>query len=169
MRVCVCFLVFVCCVMSCVARRCSLFFVCRSSPVGRFRLSFVVLCSVVCVVACCCCCVCGLLLVSGVSVLAVIIAFVLSYLLVACGIKCFFSLSSSSSPSLSLTPPCVDSKHLRVCIQHAPVFAGNTRTCVSTCTRGAGTHGDGLIAYSVTFESTKGWFFQHHTPHTPQQ
>ena len=35
-------------------------------------------------------------------------------------------------------------KRLRVCIQNVPVYAGTTRTCVSTCARGAGTHGDVL-------------------------
>ena len=35
-------------------------------------------------------------------------------------------------------------KKNRVCIQNVPVYAGTTRTCVSTCARGAGTHGDVL-------------------------
>ena len=35
-------------------------------------------------------------------------------------------------------------KRLRVCIQNVPVYANTTRTCVSTCARGAGTHGDVL-------------------------
>ena len=35
-------------------------------------------------------------------------------------------------------------KRLRVCIPNVPVCAGTTRTCVSTCARGAGTHGDVL-------------------------
>ena len=33
-------------------------------------------------------------------------------------------------------------KRLRVCIHSVPVYAGTTRTCVSTRARGAGTHGD---------------------------
>ena len=33
---------------------------------------------------------------------------------------------------------------LRVYMQNVPVYAGTTRTCVSTCARGAGTHGDVL-------------------------
>ena len=33
---------------------------------------------------------------------------------------------------------------LRVCIQNVPLYAGTTSTCVSTCARGAGTHGDVL-------------------------
>ena len=32
----------------------------------------------------------------------------------------------------------------RVYVQNVPVCAGTTRTCVETCTRGAGTHGDVL-------------------------
>ena len=35
------------------------------------------------------------------------------------------------------TPPCAHSKRLRV-------YTGTTRTCVTTCRRGAGTHGDVL-------------------------
>ena len=35
-------------------------------------------------------------------------------------------------------------KRLRVYIQNVPVYAGTTRTCVETCARGAGTHGDVL-------------------------
>ena len=41
----------------------------------------------------------------------------------------------------TLKNPCVDSKRLRVYIQNVPVYAGNTRTCVSTCASGAGTRG----------------------------
>ena len=35
-------------------------------------------------------------------------------------------------------------KRHRVYIQNVPVYAGTTRTCVSTSARGAGTHGDVL-------------------------
>ena len=57
------FFVVWCRVMLCVARRCSLFFVCRSSLVVSCRLSFVVLCSIVlcCCVLFCRCCGCWLL------------------------------------------------------------------------------------------------------------
>ena len=41
------------------------------------------------------------------------------------------------------------------------VFAGTTRTCVSTCGRGAGTHGDVLNLHTVGFSNVS-----HHTPHT---
>ena len=46
--------------------------------------------------------------------------------------------------------PCVRSKRLRVYIQNVPVFAGTTRTCVSTCARGAGAHGDVLRRFERT-------------------
>ena len=39
----------------------------------------------------------------------------------------------------------------RVYTQNVPVHAGNTRTCVSTCTRRAGTHGDVLNVHTGTF------------------
>ena len=35
-------------------------------------------------------------------------------------------------------------ENLRVCIQNVTVYAGNTRTCFSTCARGARIHGDVL-------------------------
>ena len=44
----------------------------------------------------------------------------------------------------SKTPPCVHS-------QSVPVYAGTTRTCVSTCARGASTHGDVLNVHKGTF------------------
>ena len=40
---------------------------------------------------------------------------------------------------------------LRVSIQNVPVYAGTTRTCVETCARGAGTHGDVLNVHTGTF------------------
>ena len=41
-------------------------------------------------------------------------------------------------------------KRLRVYIQNVPVSTGTTRTCVSTCARGAGTHGDFLNVHTGT-------------------
>ena len=42
-------------------------------------------------------------------------------------------------------------------VQNVVVHAGTTRTCVSTCTRGAGIHGDVLNVHAeVFFESTHG-------------
>ena len=55
--------------------------------------------------------------------------------------------------------PCVRPKRPRVYVQNVPVYAGTTRTCVSTCGRGAGTHGDVLNVHTGTF-------FQCVTPHT---
>ena len=37
---------------------------------------------------------------------------------------------------------------LRVYIQNVPVYGGNTRTCVSTCARVAGIHGDVLNVHT---------------------
>ena len=42
-------------------------------------------------------------------------------------------------------------ERLRVYIQNVPVYGGTTRTCVETCTRGAGTHGDVLNVHTETF------------------
>ena len=39
-------------------------------------------------------------------------------------------------------------KNLRVHIQNVSVYAGNTRTCFSTCARGAGIHGDLLNGHT---------------------
>ena len=40
---------------------------------------------------------------------------------------------------------------LRVYIQNVSVHAGTTRTCVETCARGAGTHGNVLNEHRGTF------------------
>ena len=37
------------------------------------------------------------------------------------------------------------------CIQNVPVYAGTTRTCASTCARGAGKHGDVLNVHTEAF------------------
>ena len=42
-------------------------------------------------------------------------------------------------------------ERLRVYIQNVSVCAGTTRTCVETCTRGVGTHGDVLNVHTETF------------------
>ena len=47
-------------------------------------------------------------------------------------------------------PPCVDSKRLSCVHSKRHVNAGNTRTCFSTCARGAGTHGDVLNVHTGT-------------------
>ena len=57
------------------------------------------------------------------------------------------------------------SKRARVYVQNVPVCTGTTRTCVSTCARGAGTHGDVLNVHTGTFwMDTRG--FQRATQHT---
>ena len=57
----------------------------------------------------------------------------------------------------SKTSPCVPFKNV-------PVYAGTTRTCVSTCARGARTRGDVLNAHTEVF-SVKHITTQHNTPH----
>ena len=42
-------------------------------------------------------------------------------------------------------------ERLRVYIQNVSVYAGTTRTCVSTCARGADTHGDVFNVHTGTF------------------
>ena len=88
----------------------------------------------------------------------------LSRLLFSCLVLSFF-LCLSVSLSLSLSPCgvvccgvvwCVwIQKRLRVCIQNVPVYADTTRTCVSTCARGARTHRDVLNLH------TKGVLYIH--------
>ena len=71
-------------------------------------------------------------------------------LCVWCGVVCAVWCGTLKTPVCRLkTPPCVHSKR--------PVYAGNTRTCVETCTRGAGTHGDVLNVHTESvFKSTHG-------------
>ena len=38
-------------------------------------------------------------------------------------------------------------------VQNVPVCVGNTSTCVTTCGRGAGTHGDVLNLHTEVFET----------------
>ena len=60
-----------------------------------------------------------------------------------------------------------DEKRHRVYVQSVSVCSGTTGTCVSTCARGAGTHGDVLnlrteVFFCVPSRAT------HHTTHTTQ-
>ena len=57
--------------------------------------------------------------------------------------------------------PCVHSKRARVYVQNVPVCTGTTRTCVSTCARGAGTHGDVLSGHTGFHGATQ--HIPHHT------
>ena len=45
-------------------------------------------------------------------------------------------------------------KRLRVYVQNVPVCTGTTPACVTTCGRGAGTHGDVLILHTEGFFCT---------------
>ena len=54
----------------------------------------------------------------------------------------------------------------RMSVQNVPVYAGITRTCVSTCARGAGTHGDVLNVHTGTFWVDTREFTPCHTTHT---
>ena len=65
-------------------------------------------------------------------------------------------LPSSPCAHPSLSSPCVHSKRLRV---YVVVCAGTTRTRVSTCARGAGTHGD------VSNVHMGGFSVSHHRHH----
>ena len=67
-----------------------------------------------------------------------------------------------------------DEKRHRVYVQSVPVCSGTTRTCVSTCARGAGTHGDVLnlrtegffcVPSRATHHTTQN---THHTNHAHQ-
>ena len=49
-----------------------------------------------------------------------------------------------------LKNPCVHSTRPSVHVQNVPVCVGTKRTCVSTCARGAGIHGDVLNVHTVT-------------------
>ena len=59
---------------------------------------------------------------------------------------------------------------LRVYVQNVPVHAGTTRTCVSTCARGAGIHGDVLNVHTGTFSAcpTTPHRTHHNTRHNTQ-
>ena len=53
-------------------------------------------------------------------------------------------------------PVCGFKNAFRVYIQNVPVYAGTTRTCVSTCARDASTHGDVLNLHTGSREEG-GW------------
>ena len=61
----------------------------------------------------------------------------------------------------------------RVSVQNVPVYAGTTRTCVSTCARSACTHGDVLDGHTphTTYHTPPQDTTQHNMTHheTPQQ
>ena len=72
---------------------------------------------------------------------------------------------------LTTTPPpfpCVRPKRHRLYVQNVPMFAGTTRTCVSTCARGAGTHVDVLNVHTGFFQCVT-QDTRHETPHNNTQ
>ena len=66
---------------------------------------------------------------------------------------------------LTTSPPLTHAH--RVYIQNVTVYAGTTRTCVSTCARGAGIHGD-VFKFTHGDVSACHTTPHHTTPHTPQ-
>ena len=71
---------------------------------------------------------------------------------------CFFDEKCEADDDLAL------SHAPRVYVQNVSVFAGSTRTCVSTCGRRARTHGGVLNVHTVVFPLSH----TTHTAHTPQ-
>ena len=63
-------------------------------------------------------------------------------------------------------PPCVQRKRARVYVRNVTVCTGTTRTCVSTCARGAGAHGDVLSLYTGLVLSRHTGYSRFHTSHT---
>ena len=111
-----------------------------SSLCGR-RCVVVVVCSSLCVRC-----------VFVVCLLCVCCVFVVCLLCVCCVfVVCCVTLKNVEKTSIWLQ------KRFRVYIQNALVYAGTTRTCVSTCAR-AGTHGYVLnVHMKAFFESTHWW------------
>ena len=83
--------------------------------------------------------------------------FLLFFLLFPSCLVCVFGVCVLRHGEKTWKNPCVDSKNASVCtFKTSPVYAGTTRTCVETCARGAGTHGD-------VFERTHGDVLNPHT------
>ena len=84
----------------------------------------------------------------------------LEHVLTLCGQILVCRIGDDPPPSLSLTPPCVHPRRLRVYIQHVPVYAGTTRTCFNMCAwcrytrrRVECTHGDVLDGHTGFFST----------------
>ena len=135
--VCVLCVVSVCCV--CVV--CGVCVVCvvgvRGVVDGR-GVCLVCLC-VVCVV-CVVCVLCVL------CVLCVVVVVVCVWCVCVCVCVCCGTLKKCRKK----TRVWVQKRH-RVYVQNVPLYTSTTRTCVSTCARGAGTHGDVLNVHTVAF------------------
>ena len=85
-----------------------------------------------------------------VVVVVVVVCCVLCVVCVVCCVLCVVVCHAEN-------PPCVRS-------QNVPVCTGTTRTCIKTCARGAGTHGDILNGHTGGFFSVT-----HHTATAPPQ
>ena len=100
--------------------------------------------SVWCVVLCCVvlsCLVLSCLVLSCLVLSCLVLScLVLSCLVLSCLVLCG-----------TVKTPCVHSKRARVYVHNVPVCTGTTLTCVETCARGAGTHGDVLNVHTGTF------------------
>ena len=93
-----------------------------------------------CVVVVVCCGVFGLCLVCVAVMWCVVVVCLVCVVVLLCVVVCHAE-----------KHPCVHSKRLRVYVQNVSVFTGTTRTCFSTCARGAGTHGDVLNVHTQAF------------------
>ena len=80
-----------------------------------------------------------------VCVVVVVVLLVVVVCVCVCVCVCCGTLKKRGKPCIWLQ------KRFRVYIQNVPVYAGTTRTCVETCARGAGTHGDVLNRQTETF------------------
>ena len=87
---------------------------------------------------------CVVLCVVVVVVLLVVVYVFCVFVCVCCVCVCCGMLKKRGKPVFGFNVP-------RVYIQNVPVYAGTTRTCVETCARGAGTHGDVLNVHTGTF------------------
>ena len=70
---------------------------------------------------------------------------------VVCVVVCVRCRGAVAVWCLDSKPPCVHSKRARVYVRNFSVCTGTTRTCVSTCARFAGTHGNVLNVHTGTF------------------
>ena len=117
---------------------------------------------------CACGCWCAMCVRVGVGVQCVGVGVGVQCAGVGVGVQCV-TLTPTPIPSPRVS---IQNAH-HVCIQNVSVCTGTTSTCVNTCGRVAGTHGDVLnVRTERRFQSTLGVFSvphqTHRTPHTPQ-
>ena len=82
---------------------------------------------VVCVYVCICVCVCVLTWLCACDVCCFVLCVVVLYVLLV--VWCCVVLCGVVRLGMRKTPPCVDSKRLRVYVQHVPVCTGKTPAC----------------------------------------